>query len=123
MSLPRVVAALGGLFFLVTGIWAFADQSTFYDVVAPFPPQNVHFLRDAGAFQIGLGAVLLLATWRSDALFVSLAGVGIGSAFHFAGHVIDIDRGGEPVRDLVSLAALAAILLLAAAFRWRQVRT
>jgi uncharacterized membrane protein len=122
MSLPRVVALLGGLFFLVVGTWAFVDQSTFFDLVAPFPPLNVHFLRDAGAFQIGLGAALLLATWRSDALFVALAGVGFGSAFHFVAHVIDIDRGGEPVRDLVSLGALAAVLLLAAAIRWRRVQ-
>lgn len=122
MNAPRVAAAFGGLFFLAAGTWAFVDQSSFFEVVAPFPPLNVHFLRDAGAFQIGLGAALLLAMWRSDALFVALAAVGIGSAFHVVAHVIDIDRGGEPVRDLVSLSALTAILLVGAAIRGRQVR-
>jgi uncharacterized membrane protein len=118
MTLARIVAALGGLFFLVAGVWAFVHPPSFSEVVAPFPPLNVHFLRDAGAFQIGLGVALLLALVRADALLVALAAVGTASLFHLASHVFDIDRGGEPVRDLVSLSILAGVLLLAAAVRW-----
>jgi peptidoglycan/LPS O-acetylase OafA/YrhL len=106
---------------LVLGIWAFVDPPSFYERVASFPPLNVHFLRDAGAFQIGLGAALLLALAWTDALLVALAAVGVGSALHFAGHVIDENRGGSPVRDLLFLGILAAILLLAAVARWRHV--
>jgi uncharacterized membrane protein len=120
MRMTKVVAVLGGTFFVVVGVWAFVHPPSFSDVVAPFPPLNVHYLRDAGAFQIGLGAALLLALVRGDALFVALAAVGTASAFHLASHVIDIDRGGDPVRDLVSLAVLAAVLLLAAVVRWRE---
>jgi uncharacterized membrane protein len=56
MRMTKVVALLGGLFFLVVGAWAFVHPPSFSDVVPPFPPLNVHYLRDAGAFQIGLGA-------------------------------------------------------------------
>jgi uncharacterized membrane protein len=120
MTLARIVAALGGLSFLVAGVWAFVHPLSFSEVVAPFPPLNVHFLRDAGAFQIGLGVALLLPLVRADALLVALAAVGTASLFHLASHVIDIDRGGEPVWDLVSLSILAGVLLLAAAVRWRE---
>jgi uncharacterized membrane protein len=120
MTMARVVAALGGLFFVVAGVWAFVHPPSFSEVVAPFPPLNVHYLRDAGAFQIGLGVALLLALVRADALLVALVAVGAASLFHLASHVIDIDRGGQPVRDLVSLAVLAGVLLLAAAVRWRE---
>ena len=118
--MTRIVGALGGLFFAAAGVWAFVHPPSFSDVVAPFPPLNVHYLRDAGAFQIGLGVALLLALVRADALFVALMAGGTAAAFHVASHVIDIDRGGEPVRDLASLSILAGVLLLAAVVRWRE---
>ena len=59
VGLARAVAALLGLTYLVLGIWAFAAPDSFYDSIAPFPPGNAHFLRDAGAFQIGIGLVAL----------------------------------------------------------------
>jgi hypothetical protein len=33
-----------------------------------------------------------------------------------------VDRGGNPLRDLLFLGILAAILLLAAVARWRHLR-
>jgi hypothetical protein len=47
--------------FLVFGAWAFADPESFFDEVATFEPYNQHLIQDVGAFQIGLGAVLLIA--------------------------------------------------------------
>lgn len=121
--MARIVAVAVGGFLALSGVWAFVAPTLFYEAVALFEPYNAHFVRDIGAFQIGLGAVLLLALLSRDALLVALAGVGIGSAFHVLGHVIDIDRGGTPAVD-IPLFALVTVALLAAAFaRWAGART
>lgn len=118
----RAVAAVAGAFFLLLGAWAFFDPPSFGERIATFPPLNVHFLRDAGAFQIGLATALLLGLARRDGLLVALGGAAAAATCHAIGHVIDVDRGGEPVRDLVTLWLLAVALLVAAAWRWRETR-
>lgn len=118
---PRVVAMLGGLSFLASGLWAMVAPESFFDAVATFEPYNQHFVQDIGSFQIGLGAVLLIAaTDRADALAVGLVGVGIGSVAHTVSHVIGRDLGGRPELD-IPLTALTSLLLLAAGlWHWRQ---
>lgn len=118
---PRGVAALGGLFFVVFGAWAFLDPRSFFEQMATWPPYNEHFLHDVGAFQIGLGAVLLLAALSPDALFVALGGVGIGSAMHALAHVIDRGDGGQD-SDPIVLGILALVLLGAAWYRRQALR-
>src|SRR5688572_33043369 len=111
---PRAVGVLGGVSFLAAGLWAMVGPESFFDAVATFEPYNQHFVQDIGAFQIGLGAVLLLsATDRGDALAVGLVGVGIGSAAHTVSHVIGRDLGGRPGLD-IPLTAATSLLLLAA---------
>ena len=112
--LPRVVAIAAGAVFLLAGVWAFSAPASFFEQAAAFEPYNVHFIRDLGAFQIGLGAVLVLAAFSRDALLVALAGAGAGALFHLLGHVIDHDRGGQPAVDL-PLFALVALALVAGA--------
>ena len=113
---------VGGVFFLVFGLWPFFDPQNFYEKVAEFPPYNEHFLHDVGAFQIGLGATLLFALiWRSDALLVALAGTGVGAAFHFWAHLMDHDLGGN-TGQTVSLGVVAVLLLAGAAMQWRRGR-
>lgn len=114
------IAALAGAAFLGVGTWAFAAPESFFRVVATFPPYNVHLLHDLGAFQIGTGAVLLLAAFVRDALVATLAGIGIGTLVHGAGHWIDWEIGGNPADPWI-LLGFAALLLAAAA--WRGVRT
>ena len=113
---PRVVAALAGLLLIVLGLWAFLDPRSFFEQLATWPPYNEHFLHDLGALQLGLGAVLVLAAVTSDALFVALGGVGIGSAIHALSHVIDLGEGGRD-SDPFIFGILALILLAAAWFR------
>lgn len=108
-----LVAAMGAVF-LALGLWAFVDPASFYARVAPFPPYHRHFLHDAGAFQIGLGATLLLALRWRDALFVAALGTGLGAALHLLSHLIDRDLGGRPAVDLPGLALLAGLLGVAA---------
>ena len=111
------MAVAGGIFFVAVGAWSLVGPRSFFDTLATFEPYNAHFLRDVGAFQIGLGTVLLLAARRRDALFVALAGVGLGSLAHVVAHVIDRNAGGNPALDIPLLAILTLALLGAAASR------
>jgi hypothetical protein len=117
--ISRMVAGLVGAVFTVFGAWAFVAPRAFFDAVATFEPYNAHFVRDIGAFQLGLGAVLLLALIWRDALSVVLAGVGVGAVFHLLGHVLDRDLGGTPATDIPFFAVIAIALVAAAMARVR----
>jgi hypothetical protein len=110
----RSVAAVTGVVFLVAGAWAFFAPASFFDAAATFEPYNVHLIRDIGAFQIGIGAMLVLALLVRDTLLAALAGAGTGAAFHLISHLIDHDLGGDPAVD-IPVFGLTAMLLLAAA--------
>jgi hypothetical protein len=110
----QVIAVVVGLFLLVAGFWAFFAPRDFFENAATFEPFNRHFIRDIGAFQIGLGAVLLAGVFLRDALLAVLAGVAVGSGFHFVAHVIDRELGGTTEVDL-PLHGLITVLLIAGA--------
>lgn len=118
----RAVAYLGGAGFAVLGAWAMVAPRAFFEAAARFEPYNQHFVQDIGAFQIGLGAVLLLAAVaaHADALAVALLGVGVGAAFHTLSHLIGRDRGGTPQTDIPTFAVMAHLLLTAGGLRWRH---
>ncbi|CRK61769.1 hypothetical protein [Alloactinosynnema sp. L-07] len=119
--LVKVITAFGAAVFLALGVWAFAAPRSFYDVVATYPPYNLHLFHDAGAFQIGIGAALLAAlVWR-DALSVALAGVTAGAVVHAVSHILDRDLGGRP-SDPAFLSALAVLFAAGLAVRLRASR-
>ncbi len=122
--LPRVVAIVGGVGSVALGVWAMVDPQSFFEAVARFEPYNQHFLQDVGAFQVGLGVVLLLAglSVSADGLTVALVGVGVAAALHVVSHVVGRDLGGAPERDIPVFAAMAVTLLAAGGLRWRHVR-
>lgn len=107
------LVVLGAIGFLVPGLWAFLDPASFYARVALFPPYNRHFLHDAGVFQIGLGATLLLALRWRDALVVAALGAGLGGALHALSHLLDRELGGRAV-DALGLGLLAILPIVAA---------
>ena len=118
-TFPRAVALVGGIAFAALGAWAMIAPRAFFDAVALFEPYNRHFLQDIGAFQVGLGAVLLLAAVpRADALAVALLAVG-GGALHVLSHLIGTDLGGNPEADIPTFALIAVLLLAAGVARWR----
>ncbi len=119
---PRLAALIGGLIFTGFGVWAMAAPQSFFDSVAMFDPYNQHFVQDIGAFQIGLGVVLLLA-WFSggaDAIAVSLLGVGVGSVAHAVSHVVGSDLGGTPGVDIPTFLIIGMALMIGGAIRWRE---
>ena len=110
----RLVALIGGAIMIIVGAWAFFAPRSFFDTLAVFEPYNRHFIHDLGAFQIGLGAVLLLGVYLRDALVVALFGVGIGAFVHALSHVLDRNLGGNPAFDIPALFVLAIALLVGA---------
>ena len=97
---PGVSAAviISGLFMLAFGIWAFFAPASFAEFVAF--PYNRHLLHDVGAFQIGIGATVLLALVWADSIMVVLAGYVVGSSFHLISHIIDRHIGGNVYETL-----------------------
>ncbi len=115
---PQAIALAAGLFSAGLGLWAFFDPQSFYDEIALFPPYNEHLLHDVGAFQIGLGATLLLSlVWKGDALLVALAGGSVGAVLHWIAHVEDTDLGGRD-SDPFTLGVIAAVIVAGALWRW-----
>ena len=123
-TIPRGVAVFLGLGFVAFGAWAMVDPRSFFNTLATFEPYNQHFLQDIGAFQVGLGAVLLLAGIANcaDGLATALLGVGVGAALHAVSHIVGRDLGGGPETDIPTFAAMAVVLLVTGGFRWRHAR-
>jgi hypothetical protein len=117
--LVRVVVALVALLFIAIGIWALASPLSFYEQLATYPPYNKHLFHDVGAFQAGIGATLLFALFRRDALQVALLGTSVGTILHAFSHWIDRDLGGES-SDPILLSALALVVVLATAVYMSQ---
>ena len=48
----RAVLIVSGITQLVVGVWSFVSPGSFYDVVATYPPENDHFLKDIGSWNV-----------------------------------------------------------------------
>jgi len=115
--LIRTIGALLGVLSVVVGGWALVSPHGFSEVVN-FPP-NRHFVHDVGAFQLGIGATLLLAMIWADALMVAVAGYAVGGIAHTVSHVIDHNIGGSSGQTVV-VGVLTAMALVALWARWQQ---
>lgn len=112
-----MIAAVAGLVLLAGGFWALFAPASFADF-AGFPA-HTHFSHDLGAFQLGIGATLLLATIWGDALAVALAGFAVAGTVHAINHIVDLDEGGA-VWQLVLLAVLSVAAGTGLALRLRS---
>ncbi|MFB9903127.1 hypothetical protein [Allokutzneria oryzae] len=115
----QVVVVLGALFMLVIGIWMRLWPDHFARVVN-FPP-HVHFLHDAGVFQIGIGMMMLFALRWRDVIALVLAGFFLTNTLHAVNHVEDLHLGGRAT-DWVYLTALSLVTLVALVVRLRHLR-
>jgi len=104
-----------GLLMLVAGAWVLASPSTFADVVG-FDPAAEPFLLDAGAFQLGTGAGLVLALIWRDPLTVVLTGLLIAITAHAVDH---LHLGGRRA-DAWLLAGLSLVVAAALLRRLRR---
>lgn len=112
-----IVTALLGLLTIVIGIWCLTSTGSFARLVGF--SEHVHFLHDVGAFQLGLGATLLLALMWSDALCTAIAGFLLANTVHTVNHVVDLKLGGSPAQAWL-LGAASVALAVAFVLRLRQ---
>jgi hypothetical protein len=110
--------ALIGLAVAAIGIWALVAAGSFADFI-DFPPENDHLIHDIGAFQLGLGATLLLGCVWGDGLLVALGGFFVANTAHMVNHIVDMDLGGRDT-DWVIFAVVSAIVGAAFVRRLRQ---
>jgi hypothetical protein len=92
-----LVLVVAGAFMVAAGIWGLVAPRSFAQF-AGFPYSR-HFLHDAGAFQLGIGVTLLLASAWADAAAVVLAGFLVTNTVHTVNHIVDLDVGGH-ARDV-----------------------
>lgn len=112
-----VVTALVGAAMIGIGIWCLIDPTSFADAVGFGAHQ--HFSHDVGAFQLGLGVMLLLALIWADALATALAGFIVANTVHTVNHVMDLNLGGS-VAQAWGLGAVSVALVVAFVLRLRQ---
>src|SRR5215216_2645651 len=111
------LTALLGLGLLAVGTWGLVSPDSFADAV-DFP-RHAHFVHDLGAFQLGIGATLLLALAWGDALATALAGFLVANTAHAVNHAVDLHLGGRRT-DWLGLAAVSVLVAIALARRLRQ---
>lgn len=122
---PIGVALLGAAQ-LLTGVVMLADAGFFYEQVASFAPENGHFIRDIGTYNVAIGLGLLWAvrapSWRLPLLAVGL----VQYVLHAINHLVDIDATEESAHGPANFAAVAigagfvALLMYAEASRRRR---
>lgn len=111
------IAAIAGAVTLAIGVWSLFGTRSFADF-ADFG-YHEHFLHDIGAFQIGLGAMLLIAVAWHDSLATVLAAFLIGNTIHVGTHIADTDLGGS-TSQWIGLAALSVVIGAALLLRLRE---
>jgi PPOX class probable F420-dependent enzyme len=116
-GLVRAVTLLLGLLTVTAGGWSLVAPHSFANFVAF--PYHEHFLHDIGAFQLGIGATLLLALAWHDGPALALAGFLAGNTVHAVNHAVDLDLGGH-ARDPWLLAVVSLVTLWALVVRLRQ---
>jgi PPOX class probable F420-dependent enzyme len=111
------ITALIGVLTAGIGVWCLIAPGPFAEFVGF--PGNEHFAHDVGAFQVGLGLMLLLALIWSDALATVLAGYIVANTVHTVNHIVDLDLGGSALQAW-ALGAASVALAIAFLMRLRQ---
>jgi PPOX class probable F420-dependent enzyme len=112
------VTLLAGILTVAAGAWALLAPRSFAEFVRF--PYSRHFIHDVGAFQIGIGATLLLAVAWRDGLALALAGYLVGNSAHALSHFADLGLGGHGW-DPWALLALSAVTAVALGLRLRAI--
>jgi len=109
-----IIAVISGGWILAVGLWSLVNPQSFANWIE-FPPYNEHLLHDLGAFQIGIGATVLVALIWSDAIGVALLGFVVAGAIHTVNHWVDLPLGGHSsdawLIGLSTVLAAAAVVV------------
>jgi hypothetical protein len=99
---------------LAIGAIALLAPATFFEQIGRYPPRNLHYVGDVGAFNLAYGVALLVAAarpaWRVPLLVLGAGWYGL----HALNHAFDVDEARSTARgvfDTVALAAAAALHL------------
>ena len=106
---------------VVLGALAFLAPGVFYDLIASYPPDNAHFLKDVGSWQVALGAAALYAA-RRPAWRVPMLGIlAIQYTLHTISHLIDLDVADPAWQGTFALVTqgIGAVVLVALFLRER----
>lgn len=116
---PAVLVGLlcGGVMLALGGWGLLAPRS--FALWTAFAPYNPHLVHDLGAFQVGIGATVLLALLWHDSLGVALSGFVVADNTHAVNHAVDRHLGGHDT-DSLYLAVLAGLALLGLASHLRR---
>jgi uncharacterized protein YjeT (DUF2065 family) len=117
-----IVLLVAGTVLVLPGILAFVAPGAFYDQLAGYAPRNDHFLRDLGAFQIGLGAFAVLAWARPQLRAGALAVLALHFLLHTISHVIDVSAADPEWQGPFALVAEGLLTAVLAALLVREVR-
>lgn len=102
---------------ILLGLFALIAPGAFYDTIAPYPPDNDHFLKDVGSWQVALGAAALYAVRRPAWRAPMLAVLALQYGLHAISHAIDVGQSDPEWQGPVALGLLiAATLALAGLF-------
>jgi len=113
-GLADVALLVVGVTQVALGALAFLAPGAFYDLIASYPPDNAHFLKDVGSWQVALGAAALYAV-RRPAWRVPMLGIlAIQYTLHAISHLIDVgvpDPAWQGTFGLVTQAFGAVVLI------------
>ncbi len=109
---------------LAAGLALLFAPRWFFQNIGTFPPFNRHYAGDLGAFQIGLGLGLLLATRDPARHRLLIAAAALGNLAHPLNHAYDALISRAPLSywlaDTAPLLLLALVMLLVWAGLARQ---
>lgn len=88
-TIAQVVVVIAGITHLLVGLAMLLAPLWFFVMIGTFPPFNRHYTGDMGAFQLALGAGLLVAA-RTPAQYRLLIGIAAaGNLLHMLNHAYD----------------------------------
>ena len=120
-DLVSVVLLVVGVTQVATGLLAFFAPGAFYDLAAGYPPENHHFLRDIGSWNVALGAIALFGARRADWRTPLLGLIGLQYVLHTISHLIDVSDSDPSWQGPFALVTqgLGAVVLIALFLRER----
>jgi hypothetical protein len=88
-TIAQVVVVIAGLTHLLVGLAMLLAPMWFFVTIGTFPPFNRHYTGDMGAFQLALGAGLLVAARTPARQRLLIASAAVGNLLHMLNHAYD----------------------------------